>query len=178
MLLSRHQNAGQNWDIKIANRSFENVLQFKYLGMTVTNHNFIEEEIKRRLSSGNASYHSVQSLLSSCLLWKNLKMRIYKTIILLMVLYGCETWSVTLMEEHRLRMFENKVLRRIFGPKRDEVMGGRRKQHNEELHDLYFSPSIIRIIRSNRMRWMGHLARMGEKRDRLGRCGLDWSCSG
>jgi hypothetical protein len=87
--------------------------------MTVTNQNLIQEEIKRRLSSGNACYHSVQSLLSSRLLSKNVKMRIYKTIILPVILYGCETWSLTLREEHRLRVFENKVLRRIFGPKRN-----------------------------------------------------------
>jgi hypothetical protein len=84
----------------------------------------IQEEIKRRLNSGNACYHSVQNLLSSCLLSKNINTRIYKTIILLVVLYGCETWSLTLREEHRLRVFENRVLRRIFGPKRDEVTGG------------------------------------------------------
>jgi hypothetical protein len=118
ILLSRHQNAGQNWDIKIANRSFENMSQFKYLGTTVTNHNFVQEEIKRILSSGNACYHSVQSLLSSHLLSKNIKMRICETIILPVVLYECQTWSLTLREEHRLRVFENKVLRRIFGPKR------------------------------------------------------------
>jgi hypothetical protein len=100
MLLSRHQNVGQNWDVKIANRSFGNVSQFKYLGTTVTNQNLIKEEIKRRLDSGNACYHSVQNLLSSCLLSKNLKIRIYKTIILPVVPYGCETWSLTLREEH------------------------------------------------------------------------------
>jgi hypothetical protein len=87
-----------------------------------------------------------------------------KTIILPVVLYGCETWSLTLREDHRLRMFGNRVLRRIFGPKRDEVMGEWRKLHNEELRDLYSSPSIIRIIKSRRMRWAGHVARMGEKR--------------
>jgi hypothetical protein len=86
------------------------------------------------------------------LLSKNLKIGIYKTIILLVVLYGCETWSLTLREEHRLRVFENKVLRRIFAPKKDEVTGGWRKLRNEELHDLYFSPSIIRIIKSRRVR--------------------------
>jgi hypothetical protein len=114
MLLSRHQNVGQNWDIKIANRSLENVSQFKYLGTTVTNQNLMQEEINRRLNSGNACYHSVQNLLSSRLLSKNLKIRIYKTIILPVVLYGCETWSLTLRGEHRLRVFENRVLRRIY----------------------------------------------------------------
>jgi hypothetical protein len=92
-------------------------------------------------------------------------MRIYKTTILPVILYGCKTWSLTLREEHRLRVFENKVLRRIFGPKRDEVTGGWRKLHNEELRDLYSSASIIRIIKSRRMRWAGHVARMGEKRN-------------
>jgi hypothetical protein len=88
--------------------------QFKYLGTTVTNQNLIEEEMKRRLYSGNACYHSVQNFLSSQLLSKILKIRIFKTIILPVVLYGCETWSLTLREEHRLGMFENRVLRRIF----------------------------------------------------------------
>jgi hypothetical protein len=105
----------------------------------------------RRLNSGNACCHSVQNLLSSHLLSKNLNIRIYKTIILLVFLYGCETWSPTLWEEHRLRMFENRVLRRIFCPKRYEVTGQWRKLRNEELHDLYSSPSIIRVIKSRRM---------------------------
>jgi hypothetical protein len=91
--------------------------------------------------------HSVQSLLSSRLLSNNLKIGLYKTIILPVVLYGCDTWSQTLREEHRLRVFKNRVLRRIFGPKRDEVTGEWRKLHNEELPDLYSSPSIIRIIK-------------------------------
>jgi hypothetical protein len=96
--------------------------------------------------------------LSSRLLSKNVKVRIYKTIILPVVLYGCETWSLTLKEERRLRVFENRVLRRIFGPKRDEETGGWRKLHNEELHNLYCSPSIIRSIKSRRMRWARHIA--------------------
>jgi hypothetical protein len=79
------------------------------------------------------------------------------------VLYGCEIWSLTLREEHRLRVFENRVLRRMFGSKRDEVMGKWRKLHNEELCDLYSSPSIIRIMKSRRMRWVGHVVRMWEK---------------
>ena len=99
------------------------VEEFKYLGTTLTNQNSIQEEIKSRLKSGNACYHSVQNLLSSNLLSKNLKIKIYRTIILPIVLYGCETWSLTLREECRLRVFENRVLRRILGPKRDEVTG-------------------------------------------------------
>jgi hypothetical protein len=97
------------------------------------NRNLIQEEIKRRLNSGNAFCHSVQNLLSSHLLSRNIKIRIYKTIIFPAVLYGCETCSLTLREEHRLRVFENRVVRRIFEPKRDEVKGDRRKLHKEEL---------------------------------------------
>jgi hypothetical protein len=84
---------------------------------------------------------------------------------MLVVLYGCETWSLTLREEHRVRVFENRVLRIIFGPKTDEVTGEWRKMRNEELHILYSSPSIIRQIESRRMRWAGHVARMGEERN-------------
>jgi hypothetical protein len=117
------------------------VSQFKYLGTTVTNQN-----------------------LSSLLLSKHVKVRIYKTIILPVVLYGYETWSVTLSEEPKLRVFENRVLR-IFGPKTNRVTGGWRKLHNEELHNLYSSPSIIRIMKSRRIRWAEHVARMGENRN-------------
>jgi hypothetical protein len=125
----------------------------------------IQEEIKRILNSGNACYHSVQNILSSHLLSKNVKVRICKTIISPVVLYGCETWSLIVREEHNLKVFENRVLRRIFGPKRDGVMGGWRKLHNGELHNLYSWPSIIRIIKSSGMSWAGHVARMGEKRN-------------
>jgi hypothetical protein len=99
------------------------VSQFKYLGTHVTNQNLIQEEINRRLNSGNACYQSVQNLLSSRLLSKNLKIRIYWTIILPVVLCGCETWSLRLRGEHRLREYENRVLRRIFEMKRNEVTG-------------------------------------------------------
>jgi hypothetical protein len=92
------------------------------------------------------------------------KIKIYKTIILLVVLYGCETLSLTLREKYRLRVFENRVLRRIFGPKRDEVTGGWRKLHSEGPHGLYYSPSVVRVIKARRMRWTGHVARMGEVR--------------
>jgi hypothetical protein len=88
----------------------------------------------------------------------------YRTIILPLVLYGCETWSLTLKEERRLRVFENRVLRRIFGPKRDEVTGEWRKLHNEELNGLYYLPNIVRVIKSRILRWAGKVARMGEGR--------------
>jgi hypothetical protein len=119
MLMSRSQKVGQKQSIKIVNRSFEDVAKFKYLGTTLTDQNSMHKENKSRLNSGNASYHLVQSLLSSHLLSRNLKVKIYKTIILPDVLYGCQTLSLTLSEEHRLRVFENRVPRRIFGPKRD-----------------------------------------------------------
>jgi len=115
--------------MKIDNSSIERVEEFKYLGTTLTNRNSFQEEIKSRLKSGNACYYSVQNLLSSRLLSKNLEIKIYRTIILPVVLYGCEIWSLTLREESRLRAFENKVLRRVFGSKRDEVTGEWRKLH-------------------------------------------------
>jgi hypothetical protein len=135
------------------------VAQYRYLGMTITNYNLIQEEIKR-LSSGNACYHSVQNLLSSQLLSKNIKIRIYKTTILPVVLFGCKTWSLTLREEHSILVFENTVLRRIFGPDSDELTGDWRKLHNEELHNFYSLPSIIRMTKSRRMIWAGHVAQM------------------
>ena len=99
------------------------------------------------LKVGNACYYSVQNLLSSSLLSKKLKIKIYRTIILPVVLYGCETWSLILRKERRLRVFENRMLRREFGPKRDEVTGEWRKLRNEELSDLYSLPNIVRVVK-------------------------------
>jgi len=138
--------------------------EFKYLGTMLTSQNSIQEEIKCRLKLGNACYYSVQSLLSSRFLSKNVTIKIYRTIILPVVLFGCETWSLTLREECRLRVFENRVLRRVFGPKRDEVTGEWRKLHNEELRDLYSLPNMVRVVKSRRMRWVGHVAHIGEER--------------
>ena len=123
MVMSQDQNARQFHNIMIDNTSFEKVKEFKYFGNNFNKLKFYSEEFKSRLKSGNACYHSVQNLLSSRLLSINTKIKIYRTIILPVVLYGCETWSLTLREEHRLRVFENRVLRRIFGPKRDKITG-------------------------------------------------------
>ncbi|KDR15887.1 hypothetical protein L798_09813, partial [Zootermopsis nevadensis] len=117
-------------------------------------------EVRRRPNSGNACYFSVQNILSSRLISKNLKIKVYKTIILPVVLYGCETWSLTQREEHRLQVFENRVLRRMFEPRREDD-GAWRK-----LHSLYCSKVLDRdtmqncIIRSARLRWAGHVARI------------------
>jgi hypothetical protein len=102
------------------------------------------------------------------LLSKNLKVKIYRTIILPVVLYGVESWSPTLRRERRLRVFENRVLREIFGSKRDELTGKYRKLHNEELHALYSKPNIVRVIKSRKLRWAGHVARMGRREAYIG----------
>ena len=114
---------------------------------------------------GNACYYSPEKILSSHLLSKKLKVNIYKAIILLVVLYGCETWSLTLKEELRLRVLENKVLRKIFGAKKDKITGEWRKLHNAELQALYSSPNIIRSLKSRRLRWAGHVAQMEQSRN-------------
>jgi hypothetical protein len=147
---------------------FHSHLVFLHLpnkGAKVTNQNSIQGEIKRRLNSGNACYHSVQNLLSSRLLSKNVRTRIYKSIILPVVLYGCETCSLALRKEYKLRVLEKKVLRKIFELKRDEVTRGWRNLYNEGLRELHFSPSIIRMAKSRRMRLAGHVARITAKRN-------------
>jgi len=164
MVMSRDQNAEQNRSVRIDNSISERVEEFKYLGTTLTIQNSIREGIKSRLRSGNACYHSVQNRLSSRLLSRKLKIKIYRPKILPVVLYGCEAWSLKLREERKMRVFENMVLRRIFGPRRDEVTGEWRRLHNKELSNLYSSPNIVRVIKSRRMRWAGHVARMGEER--------------
>ena len=123
MVMSKDQNARVSHNIKIDNSAFEKGGRVQIFGNNLNNQNSIQEEIKSRLKSGNAYCHSVQNLLSSNLLSKNLKIKIHRTIILPVVLYGCETCLLKLREECRLRVFENRMFRRILGPKRDEVTG-------------------------------------------------------
>jgi hypothetical protein len=123
-VMSHGQTAVQNYNIKTDNRSFEREEQFTYLGGTLSNQNSIWEEIKSRLRSGFTCYRSVQNILSSHLQPKNIKIKIHRTQILPAILYGTETWSLTLREEHRLRVLENRVPRQVFWPQRDEVTRG------------------------------------------------------
>jgi hypothetical protein len=157
MLLSHHQNAGQNHNINIDDRSFENVAQIKHLGTTVTNQNLIQKEIKWRLHLGNACCHVVQNLLSSRLLSKDVEIRIYKTIILRVILYGCETWSLTLWEEHRMRVLENRVLRRIFDVNSNSTAYFRAAILGTSLTGIYCSTPDIDFM-FNRVRY--HITEM------------------
>ena len=127
MEIGRHRGMPANEHIKIGSNSYEKEKTFKYLSSLLTNQNPIQKEIQCRLKAGNSCYYSVQTV------------KIYKKIIFPVVLYGFETWSLTLREECKLRVFENRILRRIFGPKKDES-GEWRRLHNEELHSLYRSP--------------------------------------
>jgi hypothetical protein len=156
-LMSCEQNAGQYHNIHTGNKPFKSVEHFTYLGKTLTNQYSIYEEIKNRLNSGNAFYYFVQNLLPASLVSKNIKIKIYRTTIFPAILYGCEIWSLTPNKEHRLNIFENRV-------QRDKVTGEWRRLCNEELNDLYSPPNIIWMIKSRRMRQMGHVACMGEKR--------------
>ena len=128
MVMSRDHNRGESHNTNTYDNFFESVEEFKYLettylGTTLTNRKAIQEEIKKTLKSGNACYYSVQNLLSSSLRSKNLNIKINRNIILPGVLYGFKTWSHTLKEKLKLRVFEKRMLRRIFGPKRDKVTG-------------------------------------------------------
>jgi hypothetical protein len=140
--------AGQNHCIKVTNKSFGNVPNFKYMGMTI-NQNCIHKAIKSRLNSENICCHAFQNNLSSWLISENVNIKIYKTIILPAVLYGYVVSHVK--GKNRLRVFWNRMLRKIFRVKRDEVTGGWRKLYNEELHVLYSSPDIMKI--KSRRRW-------------------------
>jgi hypothetical protein len=155
--MSRDQNVGENSNMQVGNKSFKIVEQFKYFGTTLTNQNSIHEEIKSRLKSGNACSHSVQNLLFSSLLSKNVKIKMYRIIILPAVLYGCEILSLTFWEERKLRVFKNSVLKRIFASTLYKVTGEWRRLHNKEIYALYSSLN-------QEDRWAGHVAHVGEKK--------------
>ena len=138
------------------------------LGKTLKNKNCIREEIKSRVTSRHAYYHSVQNILSLISLSRNTEIKIHRTVILPVVLYGCEVLSLILREKHRLRMFKNRVLQKITGPKRDGETEGWRRLHNGELRDLYISPNMMWVNRSKRMKWVGHVACTREKRNAHG----------
>ena len=157
MITSRQQIIVLNQNIVIENLSFKNVEKLKYLGVIVTNKNDIREEIKRRINMYNTFYYSLEKILSTHVLSRKLEVNTYKTIILPVALYGCGTWSLTLKEEHRLSVFENKVLRKIFWAKTDEITGEWRNLHYFELN---FSPNIIRNLKSRQLRWAGLVIRM------------------
>jgi hypothetical protein len=146
MIMCRNQTAEQTRNIKNENSSFEKMGGFIHQGKPLTNQNDIQEEIKIRFKSGITCYHSVQNRLFSRWLNKNANIKIYRTIVLPVVWYGCATWSLTLREENRFRVFENRETRRIFGPKRDEVTGDWIKLHNDLLNELYCSPKIVRVM--------------------------------
>jgi hypothetical protein len=150
--------------MKVDNNSFERVEQVKYLGTNLMDQKSKKEEIKSRLKSENACYPSVQNPLPSSLLSKNINVKIYRNIILHVVLYGCEIWCLILREEHRLRIFANRLPRKIFGPRRDEVTGRWWRLHNEELYEMYFLPNNIRVTKSRRVKWTGDIAHMGNRR--------------
>ena len=140
MIMSRDQNAGRSQYMKINNDSLERVVESKYFGTNLKNQNPFQGEIRSGLNSANTCYNSVKNLLSSNLLSKNLNIKIYWTIILPVVLYGCETWWLTLRGERRLKAFRNWVLRRIFWHRMGEVTVTWNKQHKGEPNDLFYSP--------------------------------------
>jgi len=153
-----NKNVDKNHNIKIDNKSFERVEDLRCLGIAIMNQYSIQEEIKSRLKSGNACCQLVYNLLSASLLSKSVKINLHSTIIFPAVLYVCYTWPLMLREVCGLRVFENRVLRRIFGPKKDEVTGEWERLHNEELSDLCSSPNIVLVIKSSIMRWARHVA--------------------
>jgi len=153
--VDKSDQSREEGDLLTGNMKFEKVDEFKYLGTILTSDNNNKTEINRRLHAGNGCYYATNTLLKSRLLSRNTKVRIYKTIIKPVFTYGCETWVLTKGEENKFKVFENKVIRKIYGPKKDEETGGLRKLHNDELHALYGSPNINRELKARKIRWAG-----------------------
>jgi hypothetical protein len=154
--MSLDQNVRRSHNMKTDNSSFEMVEVFEYLRTILTNKNYIQEETKSCWKSRIPFYHSMQNLVSSSFLFK---IKIYGSIILFVVLYGCEKWSLTLREVRSLRVFLNSLLSIIYRPKKNDLT----RLHNLELNDLYFVPNIFGVIKTRRARRAGHVAGMGEE---------------
>jgi len=170
MVVSR--TGRENTSVSVGAGSLEWVKSFKYLGATLTEDNSESTEISARILSANRSYFSLAKVLGNRLLSRRNKLRIYKTIIRPVVVYACETWAMTVRDMHRLDRFERKVLRRIFGPRRDGAGPGfRNLRSNEEVMAMYADVPLSGYVRTQRLRWAGHVARMGT--NRLARATLD-----
>ncbi|KAL4088534.1 hypothetical protein QTP88_023628 [Uroleucon formosanum] len=152
----REVNYRQGEIMEVDNHSFKRVSHFNYLGSILTNDNNIKVEIDTRLKKGNNCYYGLGKVLSAKAVSKNLKVQIYTTLIRPVVLYGSETWPLRKAEQMRLEVFERKILRRIFGPCKDDQTGEWRKRHNQELQNLFQRPDITKEISVRRLRWAGH----------------------
>lgn len=153
---------GQN--ITIGNHNFERVKEFKYLGTTITEDNVGSEEINNRIQAGNRCLYALQDLIRSKELTRLTKINLYITVIRPVVMYGSETWTMTVANEERLRIWERKVLRKIYGPTRDDETGTWRRKSNKELEELFGVTNIIKEIKSRRLQWAGHVRRLPDDR--------------
>ena len=165
MVISREGTTKNSGHMQIDNMTIKRTETYKYLGTIFNCSNIIREEIQARINSGNKIYYALQHLLKSNALSRNTKITIYKTLIRPIVLYGSETWSTTKRDNALLQTFENKVLRRIFGPIRDTQSGEWKRRSNKDIHDLFKSPLITGIMKANRLQWLGHIERMEDNRE-------------
>jgi hypothetical protein len=157
-------NTSQNTGFIVDEMNFRNVSSVKYLGTNINSKNKTNEEIKARIHAGNRSYYALQSLISSKILSHRIKIEIYKTCIRPIVLYGAEAWNTTIRDENILQSFENKILRKIFGPTWDNSICQWRRRHNREIHENFKTTLIVNEMRATRLRWLGHVERMEETR--------------
>lgn len=164
MVTSRNPRQRIRQNITINNYNLEVVKEFKYLGATITDDNKNETDVAARVTSANRALYSLSGFLRSKMLTRGTKIKIYKTMIRPVLSYGSETWIINKKEADKLLVFERKILRTIFGPIRDITTGEWRRRNNRELEDLYGIENIVRWIKSNRLRWMGHVIRSDDQR--------------